>query len=148
MNRGLPQLSTNSFSYQPNGAVTETLDAVGRQDKGRTKSARPHLIQPAPLSIGIRPQHLNRNTPRSPEPLNLDETAGQAVSSPNVQEIGEDTPYVRLRNKNVCIAVDSGLFWTTCCLTREEPCGSGGYAGSLISKNIVSKHVPYHMKTF
>jgi hypothetical protein len=64
-NNGTPQLLKDIFSYRPNGAVPETLDAAVRQDKARMKSARVASAQPAPHDNVMRPQLLNRKTPRS-----------------------------------------------------------------------------------
>jgi hypothetical protein len=65
MNNGKRQSSKNIFSYQSNGAKTETLDAAVVQDKGRISSARTGTQQPAPQQKPIRPHRLNTGTARS-----------------------------------------------------------------------------------
>jgi hypothetical protein len=66
---GKPQLLRSIFSQQSNGAAGDAGGRFGRQDKGRTKAARPHLSQPAPRVTGYRPNQTNRKPPRSQKPL-------------------------------------------------------------------------------
>jgi cytoskeletal protein RodZ len=78
-----PACFTDKLIEQPTTAETETLDASHRQDKARIKSARATTTQPAAMTPGLRAPQVQTQSPRSPEPLNPDETAGQAVSSRN-----------------------------------------------------------------
>jgi hypothetical protein len=64
-NNEKPQFLKNIFSHQPNGAVTETLDASVRQDKARISSARVTSPQPAVGNHAQRAQPLHPNGTRS-----------------------------------------------------------------------------------
>jgi len=64
-NNGKPQSSKNIFSKQPNGVLSETLNASVVQDKARISSARTGTRQPAPHETPMRAHGLNTGAARS-----------------------------------------------------------------------------------
>jgi hypothetical protein len=70
-NNGKHQSSKNIFSHQPNGVLSETLNASVRQDKARKKSARIGTRQPASHQNPMRAHELNTGATRSKNKPNL-----------------------------------------------------------------------------
>jgi hypothetical protein len=62
---GKHQSFKHVFQSQSNGALSQTLNAAVRQDKGRISSARIGTAQPAPRQNPMRPHALNTGAARS-----------------------------------------------------------------------------------
>jgi hypothetical protein len=155
------------FSLQSNGAAGGAGQRFGKQDKARISSARAATPQPAVVRPTRRATRLHHSTTRSPngnsphktrvhldlwvnpivkaELQRIAEQEGISVTTPSA--ITNDTPWMDLWHKPVCLRSHCWLGCLSGYLPRAAAYGSRGHASLVLSEQTVSVQVQYHRKT-